>query len=70
MMDNIYAGKAVKILGITKHTNMERSFMLDAHFHGMPGQFVIVSLAHAGEIPISISGSLSFLNVSNLNLGN
>ena len=56
MMDNIYAGKTVRISGIRKHTNMERSFTLDADIHGMPGQFVMVSVSHAGEIPVSISG--------------
>ncbi len=70
MVNNIYAGKAVKILDITKHTNMERSFTLDAHIHGMPGQFVIVSLSHAGEIPISISGfSSTAIEITVRNIG-
>lgn len=58
-MDNIYAGRPVKILEIDKHTNMERSFRLDTHVEAIPGQFVMVSLAQAGEIPISISGFCS-----------
>lgn len=55
-MDNIYAGQPVEILKIDKHTNMERSFQLDDRIQGIPGQFVMVSLAQIGEIPISISG--------------
>ncbi len=55
-MDNIYAGRSVEILEIDKHTNMEWSFKLGGHIQGIPGQFVIVSLAQVGEIPISISG--------------
>ena len=69
-MDNIYAGKAVKILGITKHTNMDRSFTLDANIHGAPGQFVMVSLSHAGEIPVSISGfSSTAVEITVRNIG-
>ena len=55
-MDNIYMGRPVEILKIDKHTNAEMSFKLGAHIQGIPGQFVIVSLAQVGEIPISISG--------------
>jgi len=70
MMDNIYAGKAVKILDITKHTNMERSFILDTNIQGAPGQFVMVSLSHAGEIPISISGfSSTAIEITVRNVG-
>lgn len=69
-MDNIYASKAVKILSITKHTNIERSFTLDAPIHGMPGQFVMISLLHAGEIPISISGfSSTTIEITVRNVG-
>ena len=70
MMDNIYAGKTVKISGITKHTNIERSFTLEAHIHGMPGQFVMVSLSHTGEIPVSISGfSSTAIEITVRNVG-
>lgn len=58
-MDNIYSGERVKILEIQKHTSIERSLKLDIGIERGPGQFVMVSLPHAGEIPISISGFTS-----------
>ncbi|MBW8016833.1 MAG: anaerobic sulfite reductase subunit AsrB [Planctomycetes bacterium] len=56
MVSNIYEGNEVKIVKIHKHTKMERTFTLGCELVGCPGQFVMVSVAHAGEIPISISG--------------
>ncbi len=56
MVANIYEGNEVKIVKIDKHTNLERTFTLDIGLEGCAGQFVMVSVAHAGEIPISISG--------------
>lgn len=56
MVSNIYEGNEVKIVKIHKHTNLERTFTLDSGLDGCAGQFVMVSVAHAGEIPISISG--------------
>lgn len=56
MVANIYEGNEVKIVKIDKHTKLERTFTLGAELQGSPGQFVMVSVAHAGEIPISISG--------------
>lgn len=58
-MDSIYAGKPVRIVQIQKHTKLERSFTLDVRLEGTPGQFVMVSIPHTGEIPISISGFTS-----------
>lgn len=53
---NIYAGTPAKILAVRNHTAHERSFELDKEVTGRPGQFVIVSLPMAGEVPVSISG--------------
>ncbi|MCQ9206239.1 MAG: anaerobic sulfite reductase subunit AsrB [Omnitrophica bacterium] len=55
-MDNIYLSKKAKILGIRKHTPTEWSFNLGVRTEAVPGQFVMVSLPGAGEVPISISG--------------
>ena len=55
-MDNIYKANPVRISQIRKHTNIESSFVLNTTIKGIPGQFVMVSLPNAGEVPISISG--------------
>ena len=54
-MDNIYAATSVKILDVTAYTSTERSFTLDVKVPAFPGQFMMVSLPHAGEIPIAVS---------------
>ncbi len=54
-MDNIYAPTAVEILEITRHTDAEQSFTLGVELQARPGQFVMVSLPNAGEVPIAIS---------------
>ena len=54
-MDNIYAPTGVKILDVTAHTDTERSFTLGVRISAFPGQFMMVSLPHVGEAPISIS---------------
>ncbi len=59
-MSNVYSGKPARILNITKHTEVERSFQLQFSTpHQVPGQFVMVSLPQVGEVPISISGFTS-----------
>lgn len=69
-MDNIYQGIPVKILQIKKHTAIESSFVLNVALKGVLGQFVMVSLPNAGEIPISISGFGSdFIEVTIRNAG-
>lgn len=55
-MENIYRSKSAEILGIQKHTHGEWSFDLQTDIKGTPGQFVVLSLPRAGEVPISISG--------------
>lgn len=55
-MENIYQSKKAKIMGITKHTPVEWSFLLKADVDCAPGQFVFVSLPQVSEIPITISG--------------
>ena len=54
-MHNTYMPTAVEILEIRRHTGTERSFTLDLKVPACPGQFVMVSLPHAGEAPIAIS---------------
>ncbi len=54
-MDNAYVPTAAEILEIVKHTDTEWSFTLDVKTNASPGQFVMVSLPHAGEAPIVIS---------------
>ncbi len=54
-MDNIYAARTVKVLDVTSHTDTERSFTLDVKVPAFPGQFMMVSLPHSGEIPIAVS---------------
>lgn len=46
----------MEIVRITKHTSTEWSFVLAEEIDAQPGQFVMVSLPMAGEIPVSISG--------------
>ena len=55
-MDNIYFGKAAKVLEVKKHTLTEWSFVLALDIEKVPGQFVMVYLPGTGEVPISISG--------------
>ncbi|MES0490345.1 MAG: anaerobic sulfite reductase subunit AsrB [Leptospirales bacterium] len=55
-MENSYNSKPAKILNITKHTQVEWSFLLETTIEYTPGQFVFVSLPHVSEIPITISG--------------
>ena len=55
-MANVYAGRAVKISGIARHTETEWSFTLDVGFPARPGQFVMVSVPHSGEVPFAVSG--------------
>jgi anaerobic sulfite reductase subunit B len=54
-MDNIYAATTCKVIDVTSHTDTERSFTLESKIQASPGQFVMVSLPHAGEVPIAIS---------------
>ncbi|HDZ19776.1 hypothetical protein LCGC14_0016210 [marine sediment metagenome] len=54
-MENIYTAAAATVLDITAHTDTERSFRLATDIQASPGQFVMVSLPHAGEAPIAIS---------------
>ncbi len=53
---NIYASRPAEIVQIRKHTSTEWSFVLAEEIEGRPGQFVMVSLPMAGEVPVSISG--------------
>jgi anaerobic sulfite reductase subunit B len=55
-VSNIYASEPAKILKIRKHTDQEWSFSLAFDAAEKPGRFVMVSLPHTGEVPISISG--------------
>lgn len=55
-MANIYAGNPAKVKKIKKHTLQEWSFTLKVELKVIPGQFVMLSLPRAGEVPISISG--------------
>lgn len=56
-MDNIYAATTAEIRAVTVHTDTERSFTLEPKIQASPGQFVMVSLPHVGEVPIAISRS-------------
>ena len=54
-MENVYTAAAARVLDITSHTDTERSFRLATDIQVSPGQFVMVSLPHVGEVPIAIS---------------
>lgn len=56
MTHNIYSSSRTEVLEIRKHTAIEWSFLLRTEMRAIPGQFVMVSLPKAGEVPISISG--------------
>lgn len=67
---NVYKSDLVEISGIRKHTSTEWSFELKCETKSIPGQFVMVSLPNAGEIPISISGfNHSFIEITVRNIG-
>ena len=55
-MENIYASRPAKILKITKHTDIEWSFLLETTIDYTPGRYIFVSLPHISEAPITISG--------------
>lgn len=53
---NVYKSDLAEVLGIRRHTSLEWSFRLKSGLMGIPGQFAMVSVPNAGEVPISISG--------------
>ncbi len=55
-MDNLYAGRPVRIVRIARHTDSEWSFTLDVRVPVAPGQFVMVSVPQFGEVPLAVSG--------------
>lgn len=55
-LTNEYVPFASKILGVTKHTDLEYTFRLEYEGAVRPGQFFEVSLPKYGEAPISVSG--------------
>lgn len=53
---NVYKSNPVEVIDVKRHNPNEWSFRLRERIMGTPGQFVIVSVPGAGEVPISISG--------------
>jgi len=59
--DNLYLPRLARIIEIRQETGTERSFVLrlqdEQPFDYLPGQFVMVSVFGAGEIPLGLASS-------------